>query len=77
MAGRGREREVAANGSRTGEQEIPAQTADSAGPDSPLELGRTGWRDTLKRSVKEFKADRCTMMAAAWPTTGSWPCSRR
>src|SRR5438046_9116035 len=44
---------------------IPPQTESSAGPDTPLELGETGWRNTLKRSVKEFKADRCTMMAAS------------
>jgi hypothetical protein len=46
-------------------QAIPPQTEVSGGPDTPLELGETGWRDTLKRSVKEFKADRCTMMAAS------------
>jgi membrane protein len=46
-------------------QAIPPQTEVSGGPDTPLELGETGWRNTLKRSVKEFKADRCTMMAAS------------
>jgi uncharacterized BrkB/YihY/UPF0761 family membrane protein len=30
-----------------------------------LELGGTGWRDLLKRSVKEFKNDRCTMTAGS------------
>jgi hypothetical protein len=46
-------------------QAIPPQSEVSGGPDTPLELGETGWRNTLKRGVKEFKADRCTMMAAS------------
>ena len=65
IADRGHERAAAANGSRAGREEIPAQAEGSAGPDTPLELGGSGWRDTLKRSVKEFKADRCTMMAGS------------
>lgn len=44
---------------------VPSQRGDSDGPDSPLELGRTGWRLTLKRAMKEFKADRCTMTAGS------------
>jgi membrane protein len=44
---------------------VPPQTGDSPGPDTPLELGRGGWRDTLKRSGKEFVADRCTMTAGS------------
>jgi membrane protein len=44
---------------------IPPQSEVSGGPDTPLELGRTGWRDTLKRSGKEFTADRCTMTAGS------------
>jgi membrane protein len=44
---------------------IPPQTDTSGGPDNPLELGKTGWRDTLKRSFKEFKSDRCTMTAGS------------
>ena len=44
---------------------VPPQTKDSPGPDTPLELGKTGWRDTLKRSFKEFKNDRCTMTAGS------------
>lgn len=46
-------------------QAIPPQTGVSGGPDTPLELGETGWRNTLRRSIKEFKADRCTMMAGS------------
>lgn len=32
-----------------------------AGPDNPLELGGTGWRDTLKRAARKFSRDRCSM----------------
>jgi membrane protein len=46
-------------------QEIPAQTKDAPGPDSPLELGRGGWRDIVKRSVKEFQRDRAAMTAGS------------
>ncbi len=44
---------------------IPPQSEVSGGPETPLELGRTGWRDTLKRSGKEFTVDRCTMCAGS------------
>ena len=47
------------------EQEVPPPDKVPGAPDTPLELGRTGWRDLLKRSVKEFKNDRCTMMAGS------------
>jgi membrane protein len=46
-------------------QEVPPQTKDAPGPDSPLELGKTGWRDTLKRSATEFKNDRAAMTAGS------------
>jgi membrane protein len=44
---------------------IPSQTGDSGGPDSPLELGKTGWRQVLKRAVRKFAADRCSMTAGS------------
>ncbi len=47
------------------EQEVPPPDKIPGAPDTPLELGGTGWRDLLKRSVKEFKNDRCTMMAGS------------
>jgi hypothetical protein len=47
------------------EQEVPPPDKIPGGPDTPLELGKTGWRDLLKRSFKEFKSDRCTMTAAS------------
>lgn len=46
-------------------QEVPPRTKDAPGPDSPLELGKAGWRDTLKRSAKEFKHDRAAMTAGS------------
>lgn len=41
------------------------QANSSGGPDSPLELGKSGWRDLLKRSGKEFVRDRCSMTAGS------------
>ena len=43
--------------------------ADSA-PDSPLELGATGWRHTLARGVRKYLRDRCGMMAASLAQAG-------
>jgi membrane protein len=51
--------------SRPAEEVVPPQTAGSPGPDTPLELGKAGWRDTLRRAGKEFVADRCTMTAGS------------
>jgi membrane protein len=65
MTQAGNERGAGVTRNSAEEQAIPPQTEVSGGPDTPLELGETGWRNTLKRSVKEFKADRCTMIAAS------------
>ena len=46
-------------------ESIPPQNAVSGGPDNPLELGGTGWKNTLKRSVKKFSLDRCSMTAGS------------
>jgi membrane protein len=35
------------------------------GPGNPLELSRTGWLNTLKRTGKKFSQDRCTMAAGS------------
>jgi membrane protein len=37
----------------------------SGGPDTPLELARTGWKSTLKRTGKKFVLDRCSMTAGS------------
>src|ERR1700734_1193326 len=50
--------------SRTRES-IPPQNEVSGGPATPLELGRTGWKDTLKRAGKKFGLDRCSMTAGS------------
>jgi membrane protein len=34
-------------------------------PSMPLEIGDPGWRTTVRRAVKEFKDDRCTMAAGS------------
>ena len=46
------------------EQGIPSQTGAGSGPDTPLELERSDWKETVKRTVKELKADRVTLIAA-------------
>ena len=37
----------------------------SGGPETPLELGGTGWKNTLKRTGKKFTRDRCSMTAGS------------
>lgn len=44
---------------------IPAQKKGEPGPDTPLELSAGDWKVTLKRTLKEIKADRIPFMAAA------------
>jgi membrane protein len=50
---------------RPGTETIPPQNEVSGGPDTPLELGRAGWRDTLKRTGKKYVRDRCSMTAGS------------
>jgi membrane protein len=44
---------------------IPPQNEVSGGPDTPLELGETGWRNTVRRTGKKFVRDRCAMTAGS------------
>jgi membrane protein len=37
----------------------------SGGPETPLDLGGTGWKNTLKRTGKKFTRDRCSMTAGS------------
>lgn len=46
-------------------ESIPPQSRVSGGPDNPLELGGTGWKNTLKRAGKKFALDRCSMTAGS------------
>jgi uncharacterized BrkB/YihY/UPF0761 family membrane protein len=48
-----------------GKDVIPPRSRIEGGPATPLELGGAGWKHTLKRAMKEFKADRCTMTAGS------------
>ena len=48
-----------------GTESIPPQSTVSGGPETPLELGGTGWKNTLKRTGKKFTRDRCSMTAGS------------
>lgn len=47
-----------------GDDAVPAQRAGGPGPDSPLDLPKRDWKSTAKRTLKEIKADRVTLVAA-------------
>jgi membrane protein len=55
----------ATGASATRTDTIPPQASLAGGPGNPLQLGGTGWRHTLKRAGKEFKADRCSLTAGS------------
>ena len=61
------DRRDGADGSRRreGTETIPPQNEVSGGPDTPLELGEAGWRETLKRTGKKYVRDRCSMTAGS------------
>jgi membrane protein len=44
---------------------VPPQSKEAPGPDTPLQIEGGGWVATLRRTLKEFKADRCTMTAGS------------
>ena len=52
-------------GPQSAAEVIPPQAEVEGGPETPLEIGETGWRHVLTRSFKEFIADRCAMTAGA------------
>jgi membrane protein len=47
------------------QETIPPQDQVTGGPKTPLDIGKAGWRDTLKRTGKEFVADRCSLTAGS------------
>jgi membrane protein len=51
--------------SQPGGETIPPQNAVSGGPETPLQIGGSGWLSTLKRTGKKFVRDRCTMTAGS------------
>ena len=53
------------HGRNTGQETIPPQNEVAGGPETPLELGGTGWKNTLKRTGKKFTRDRCSMTAGS------------
>jgi membrane protein len=53
------------SGERAKTETIPPQNETTGGPDTPLELGKTGWRDTLTRTGKKYVRDRCSMTAGS------------
>jgi membrane protein len=61
------ERRNGAIGARrgTGTETIPPQSEVSGGPDTPLEIGGAGWRNTVKRTGKKYVRDRCSVTAAS------------
>ena len=63
----GTDHEAGANNAdgRSRKETIPPQREVSGGPDSPLELGKTGWSNTLTRTGKKFVRDRCSMTAGS------------
>ncbi len=65
MAGPDSRRDPRRSSDSASGQEIPPQTQVPGAPDNPLELGETGWRNTLKRAGKEFVRDRCSMTAGS------------
>jgi membrane protein len=48
-----------------GPESIPPQSQVQGGPETPLELGATGWKNALKRAGKKFTRDRCSMTAGS------------
>jgi membrane protein len=49
---------------QSGEVIPPVRDLDG-GPDNPLEIGKTGWRNTFQRAVKKYSRDRCSMAAGS------------
>jgi len=48
-----------------GQETIPPQKEVSGGPETPLELGGTGWKNTCQRTGKKFVRDRCSITAGS------------
>jgi membrane protein len=53
------------HGRTAGQETIPPQNEVAGGPETPLELGGAGWKNTVKRTGKKFGRDRCSMTAGS------------
>jgi membrane protein len=53
------------HGRPASQETIPPQSQVSGGPQTPLELGGTGWKNTLTRTGKKFVRDRCSITAGS------------
>ncbi|HVE91489.1 MAG TPA: YihY/virulence factor BrkB family protein [Actinomycetota bacterium] len=51
-------------GEASTDEPVPPQTGEGAEPDSPLDLDRPEWRQSLKRTVNEIQTDRIPHVAA-------------
>src|ERR1700750_186299 len=47
------------------DEPVPPPDKVPGAPDTPLELGGTGWKYTLKRAAREYVAERCSMTAGS------------
>jgi membrane protein len=65
MAKHGASRGTSAPAAGRDTEAIPPQNGASGGPRTPLELGESAWRHTLKRTGKKFTRDRCSMTAGS------------
>lgn len=50
--------------SSTEREPVPTQSSGGPGPDSPLDLAPSDWKSTAKRTFKEIRDDRVTLVAA-------------
>jgi len=55
----------AAHAQTGAEAAIPPRSEVSGGPETPLPIGAAGWGHTLKRTLKKFGRDRCSMTAGS------------
>jgi len=55
----------AARGREQQASDIPPQVEGAPGPSTPPEIGGSGWGATFRRTLREFKSDRCTMTAGS------------
>jgi hypothetical protein len=47
---------TASSAAGAGQETIPPQNGVSGGPDTPLEIGKAGWRHPVQRAGKKFPA---------------------